>query len=182
MRTIFLSCGHNLGKNTPFSIYRDSGATGNGTTEYAEVKKVVAKVATSGIPGVRFVIVPEGLNLSQRIAYINKNSVDGDVCLEFHLDAGPATARGTSTWYMTGSKYAADKGKLFLAEYTNVTGLPSRHVRPDIENRLKRLAFVQDTKPLALLLELGFVTNSQDLGIIREKGAYATVSGIRKML
>ena len=60
---------------------------------------------------------------------------------------------------MAGSSYAKNEGIKFLKEYTNVTGLTSRHVNPDTSDRLGRLGFVRDTKPLALLIELGFITN-----------------------
>lgn len=86
MKTLFLSIGHNLGQNYLFGP-KDQGAVGNGTTEFKEAKKVVDAIVSIGIPGVIIRKVPEGLNLKQRIAWINKMSVDGDVCLEFHLDA-----------------------------------------------------------------------------------------------
>lgn len=181
MRNLFLSKGHDLGQNYPFWP-KDQGATGNGTTEFAEVKKVVDGIASVWIPGVNLIVVPEGLNLSQRCKWINQRCVDGDVCLEFHLDAWPATARGASVWYMAGSSYAQNEGVQFLQQYTSVTGLPSRHVNPDTADRLWRLGFVRDTKPMALLIELGFVSNSIDLQVIRSTGIVAAISSIKKML
>lgn len=86
MRTLFLSIGHNLGQNFPFRP-KDQGAVGNNTTEFVEAKKVVDGIIAKGIPGVNLRKVPEGLNLSQRVSWINKNCVNGDVALEFHLDA-----------------------------------------------------------------------------------------------
>lgn len=32
-------------------------------------------------------ILPEGLNLQDRIKYINKRAVDGDICIELHMNA-----------------------------------------------------------------------------------------------
>lgn len=83
---------------------------------------------------------------------------------------------------MTGSNYAQGEGVQFLQEYTRVTGLSSRHVNPDCQDRLGRLGFVQDTKPLALLIELGFVTSPTDLATIRAKAINGAICGIKKML
>lgn len=39
------------------------------------------------INGYSLIFVPELLNLTQRVKYINDRCVDGDVCIELHLDA-----------------------------------------------------------------------------------------------
>lgn len=66
MKTFFLSIGHNLGRNYVKgtlgwvkSKYPDKGATGNGTTEFAEAKKIVDELMKLQIPGIHFVKVPE---------------------------------------------------------------------------------------------------------------------------
>lgn len=125
---IFISCGHNNARNSALSIYRDHGASSGGNTEYQITRKIASEVQKKLKPeiGTEFVYVPEGLNLVQRVAYINKYAVDGDMCIELHLDSATPQAEGCTTYFMTGSKYAEDKARTFQQEYTRVTGIKGR--------------------------------------------------------
>jgi N-acetylmuramoyl-L-alanine amidase len=181
MRHVFLSIGHNRGRRLPWTT-ADEGASGNGTTEFLVTRMIVDEVLAKYRGELALIKVPEGLNLNQRVAFINKNAVDGDICIEFHLDSSPdRTIEGCSTWYYTGSDFAMKKARDFQMEYTRVTGIRGRGVHGDTTNRLGRLGFVRDTKPLALLFEQGFITNISDLGTIREKGSNAIVSALSKL-
>lgn len=95
---IFISCGHNNARNWfkdehgkwRLSIYRDRGAVGDVFTEYDITRKIadrLKKVYYEPNENVTLVFVPEGLNLADRIKWINQKSVDGDMCIELHLDS-----------------------------------------------------------------------------------------------
>lgn len=186
MKTLFLSIWHNWGKNSKNGI-PDQGANGKDTTEAKEVKKIVDAIMEKGIPGVKLIKVPEGYNLAQRIRWINSSlnypgNVPEPFAIEFHMDsAGVATASWASVWYNDTNWYTEAEGRQFLAEYTNVTGLPSRRVNSDLTNRHGQLGFVSQVKCASLLIELGFITNPKDLATVREKAVQAIVSGISKM-
>lgn len=182
MKTLFLSVGHNWGPKVAGGI-PDQGAVANGTTEAIECKAVVDAVIRRGVPGIALVRVPEGLNLPQRIAWINARLPKSSepFALEFHMDAGPSTAVGASVWYNDDNSYTMNEGKQFLAEYTRVTGLTSRHVNSDRTDRLGNLGFVSDTKCASLLIELGFITNRNELATVRAKAVDAVIAGIAKM-
>lgn len=49
MKNLFLSIGHNWGKNSKTSP-ADQGASANKTTEAIEVKKIVDAIIKNGIP------------------------------------------------------------------------------------------------------------------------------------
>lgn len=181
---IFISCGHNNAFIAWYSRYRDQGATntsfGNTMTEYQFSKKIAGEIQRK-FPAeewTQYVFVPEWLNLQARIAWINKNAVDGDMCIELHMDSASPQAEWCSTWYMSGSKWAEDKARIFQQEYTRVTWVRWRWVHGDLSNRLGRLAFVRDTKCLAYLLEMGFISNSGD----RDKVWTKAAEGIAKWL
>ena len=181
---IFISCGHNNAKNYIWSTARDQGASatsfGNTMTEYQFSKKISAEIARK-FPAenwTKYVFVPEWLNLSQRIAYINKNAVDGDMCIELHLDSANPLAEGCTTYFMTGSKYAEDKARLFQQEYTRITGVKGRWVKGDTTNRWGRLGFVRDTKCLSFLLEMGFISNAADRDKVWVKAAEGIALGL----
>lgn len=180
MKTLFLSIGHNWGKNGKAI---DQGAAGNGTTEAIEAKKLVDAVISKGIPGVAIVKVPEGLNLLERISWVNSHigKLVEPFAMEIHLDSGPATAQGASAWYNDANQYTMNEGKQFLAEYTRVTGLTSRHVNSDTTDRLGQLGFVSQIKCAALLIELGFISNPKELATIRAKAIDAFISGVKAM-
>lgn len=93
MKTLFLSCGHNWGKNTPKGI-PDQGATGNGTTEAAETNRIIEAIMKKGIPGIKLVQVNLGLNLAERIKWVNLSlsHVVEPMAIEFHLDSANSTA------------------------------------------------------------------------------------------
>lgn len=194
MKTLFLSIGHNNAFNWVFngkkyvkSNVRDRGATGRWTTEFDEAKKIVDALVARGIPGIKLVKVPEQLCHEDRVAWINARVPNSKeypepFAMEFHLDAFTTpTATGTGVWYNDFNEYTKGEGRQFLAEYTNVTGLPSRGVNSDTVNRLKSLYFVSECKCASLLIELGFISNTKDLETIRAKGLGAIVSGIAKM-
>ena len=128
----------------------------------------------------RFIKVPEWLTLTQRIAWINKNCIDWDITVEFHLDSW-WTATWCSTWYMSWSDFAKKKAEKFQMEYTKQTWLIGRWVHGDLTNRLKRLAFVRDTRPMALLVELGFISNTKDLKVIMDKWVKAIYNSLIKL-
>jgi len=170
---IYLSIWH----NNAGLIWKDKWASWNLTTEFDVVKPIVDALVKIDN---RFVKVPEWLTLTQRIKWINKNCLDGDYTVEFHLDSW-WTATWCSTWYMSWSDFAKKKAEKFQMEYTKQTWLIGRWVHGDLTNRLKRLAFVRDTRPLALLVELGFISNTKDLKIIKEKWVQAIYNSLIKL-
>lgn len=180
MKTLFLSIGHNWGRNGKAI---DQGAFGNGTSEAAENKKIIDAIVARGIPGVKLVKVPEGLNLAERIAWINKNIGKNPepFAIEFHMDAATPKATGATVYYNDANTYTENEGKQFLAEYTNVTGLVSRHVISDTKNRHGQLGFVSEVKCASLLIETGFISNKNDLATVRQKGADAIIAGVNAM-
>lgn len=187
---VFISLGHNNAFNfindhgkIRLSAYRDQGAVSGSDTEFKYSSKIAKEIQKLWkIPGVTLRIVPEKLNLQARIKYINANSFNDDIAIELHMDSATPAALGCSTWYLSASKYAEDKAKVFQMEYTKVTGLKWRWVHGDLSNRLGRLAFVRDTRPLAFLLEMGFISNENDRNLVWTKAASGIYSAIQKIL
>lgn len=156
MKTIILSVGHNLGLNSSTSKVRDRGASGFGTTEYDEVNKIIDVVMQANTPGLKLIKIPNGLNLTQRIAWTNKVAATQkvDYCIEYHMDAGAATARGCMSYYYGGSKVSQDAATKFINRYAENAYMENDGVRPDTVSRFGSLGRIRQTKPLALLVEL----------------------------
>lgn len=184
MKTIFLSIGHNGWHNWVKrwlawvkSIYKDYGANGNWTSEYAVTKSIIDEIIKKWVPGCTLIKVREWLNLEERIAWINARyqKVQEPFAFEFHLDSAVPTAGGASVWYRNGNTFTMAEWKQFLAEFTNITGLKSRHVNADVLNRWGKLGFVRQTKCASLLIELGFISNPTELATIKNKWADAII-------
>ena len=121
------------------------------------------------------VIPSANLNLVKRIAWINSHCKDGDWVFSIHGDSGPADVRGVTTCFMGGSSYAQALARECSQTYSKITGVPlfGDGAFDDRTSRFKRLGMVRDTRPLALLIEAGFVTNTHDMAVPPDLAATA---------
>ena len=167
---IFLAAAH--GGNDP-------GAVANNTTEAEEAKKIVEKCA--GYlkkylrPGEILMIVPHNLALEAEVEYINRqsNRNPGDICIEVNMNSNQGTpGTGIETYY--GQSSLAD---ILQKPLVKITKLADRGVKDG-----SRFYFNNMTSPGSALVELGFINNTNDLAIVREKGAYALAKGIADYL
>lgn len=96
--------------------------------------------------------------------YVNRiQTGNGSVVLEFHFDAGPPTATGSTSL----TEVDADRlDKAFAKELVDTTssilGIKNRGVKTEADTRHKRLALMKEDG-LVCLLELAFISNEDDL-------------------
>ena len=166
IRSIILVAGHGLAAD---GKTKDNGASGNGTTERAEVVQI-AQEAIALIQRQRLlsdlhlfsVGVYEDQTLLQKISEVNKfcaryNYAPDDVLLvSIHINSGGGNR--IEGWYKDGSepgqKFAAALSKHMAKE----TGIPDSGTKPDTQNRHGRLGIVRDVKVnTAALIECGFI-------------------------
>jgi hypothetical protein len=152
---LLLSIGHGGG---------DGGAVYNGTSEHREAQAVAQQALRLVEPFLSVQIVPDG-TLAQRIKWINQQSAE--LVVELHLNSGVG-ASGAEVYYIDGTS-AKTPATQFSKVYSEATGLKDRGAKPDTATRHKRLGILRDTRPLAFLIELGFIQT--DLGTIRTMGA-----------
>lgn len=174
MKKIFLSAGHSI---------KTVGASSQGTTEAKEaisiVNKVVEVLKTQNLKGRELVLVPHELDLVDTIKWINKNSTNPayDLCIEVHLNA-TAGGQGAEVWYYSGIQSSKDFAEELLWPIVKYTGLKNRGLKGDGNNRYGKLGFIRETKPMASLIEIGFIDSKTDLPIIRSKGHIGIAAGI----
>jgi N-acetylmuramoyl-L-alanine amidase len=142
------------------------------------VRTIANKVEREWSGADKLVVVPEGLSLVDRIKYINARAIDGDVCIELHMNAGGGN--GTETLYYAGSETARDKADVLNTRISKGLGTTNRGAKPDTISRFGRLGFIRDTKPLALLVELGFIDNAGDRDRVWT-GAKVVAEAIKKI-
>lgn len=170
----YISIGHSGG---------DVGAVANGAIEFNVCEKIGNKVVeilnAKKLPSK---VVDPSLKLSPRIQLINKIATAEDVLIELHMDSASPSARGATVFYYTGDTKSQKMADLLADKYCSVTGIKKRASLGDTQNRHGRLAIVRDTKPRAFLIELGFISNVEDLKIVQEKAVDALVLAILEML
>lgn len=169
MSKIFFSVGHGLGFGDPGAV-----ATHSGTTyyEYTVAKNALdrAKVIMKA-QGVNVEYVPLDLTLPLRIKWVNAN-IRNDQCLvELHLNAASAAAQGAEMFHYRNNPASAQLADQLLKVYCKSTGLKSRGIKPDTATRHKKLGIIADVRCRSVLLELGFITNKEDLDTVISKGA-----------
>lgn len=174
MINIALAIGHNFAK-------WDRGAVGGNTTEADTTKKIIDIIIAKGIPGFNIVKVPEGLDISGRNKWVNDRATTLQAYFELHLDSATPTATGVTTFFREGNDWARWEAIQYQKEYTRITGLAGRWVRADNTTRFGRLGAIRDIKIFGLLMELGFISNPNDLKTVQAKGVEAVMAGIKAM-
>lgn len=107
------------------------------------------------------------------IANVNKVSTSNDVLLVIHMNGGVPSANGFESYYAQGfysgkTKMVVDGVHSAMAKVCMAHGMRNRGIKSDSTTRFGRLGALQDTKPSAVLIELGFVSNSLDAFLLED--------------
>lgn len=176
---IALSIGHNFalenGKNP------DEWAVSNGTTE-AKTTQSIINALISGMCYERyeFVKIPEKLTIRQRQNWLKENAKNIDAFLELHLDSATAGATGSTVFYTAGYDWAKEQAIKFAEAYSRKLGLKNRWAKPDTATRHGQLGVLRSGSSAGIpswLVELGFISNSDDLARIRRDGVAGIIAG-----
>lgn len=165
MGRIFISAGH--GGFEEGSV--DLGVTVPNTTEAAEMIRirdlVVPELRSRGF---EVLAVPDDLSNEETINWIKSRCQPGDVALEIHAGAASSPgARGASVFYIANNEVRKSHAELLLlALLRRVPQLPSRGAKPDTMTGTGSLAFTRQLSCPSLLMEVGYLTNPDDLGLI----------------
>ncbi len=156
---IFISAGHNSKSK---SIRQDSGAIGNGYKEgdlTIEFRDLVCKELDK--LGMKYIKDSDEESLQMYLQRINTGSAS--VVIEYHFDAGPPTANGT-TGVVENDGDRLDK--LFAKEITdanaNVLGLRNRGVISEAQTHRGRLGLMKE-EGIICLSEIGFISYKADI-------------------
>jgi len=176
-RTLVLVPGH-----YKRAIGNDPGACANQTNEHLEVVNICNRAwEILQRDDFNAIVIPEGLLLKEKIAWINKN-FPKCVLLSVHMNAGRNDVRGVESWYLSYNRKmreCADEASKIMNRYT---GIKIRDSKGDLTNHHGSLGILRCTKPVdELLIEIGFITNKDDLTRARLSGGEA-VAEVAKML
>lgn len=157
---IFISLGHNNARNIRNIILRDTGASSGWFTEYGIIKEVSRLLPKRYKWKNELVFIPEWLSLVDRVKKINSLASSQDICIELHMNAGGGT--WCEVFYLDGYKIWKEKALKMSYILSESLNIKDRWAKPDTATRFGRLGFIRDTKPIAFLIELGFIDNVYD--------------------
>jgi N-acetyl-anhydromuramyl-L-alanine amidase AmpD/N-acetylmuramoyl-L-alanine amidase len=152
--TIVLSAGH--GDGDPGAVNGDFKEADEAIIMVDEIAKQLKK------EGITVDVVPHENGLERAIKYVNARYDEGDAwAIEIHRGSADgllveqASLRCVVYYYP--SQGSTEIG-IFIANALKRFGAHGTSwARPDTESRFKRLPWIQETKPVAHLLELGFM-------------------------
>jgi N-acetylmuramoyl-L-alanine amidase len=168
MAQIFISAGHGGVENGT----RDAGARVAGTTEAQEMIALrdltVPELRSRGYD---VLSVPDDLSQAQSIDWINARAQSGAIALEIHAENfSNSTMRGASVYYISSNRDRRDQAELLLLNLIKeVPELPSRGARSDTAAGVGQLAFLRQTVPPALVAEIVYLSNPQDLALLTQR-------------
>jgi N-acetylmuramoyl-L-alanine amidase len=169
MSKIFLSAGHGGFEDGAI----DPGAVSGGTTEAEEMKRTRDLIeAELRNRGSTVLAVPDNLSLRETIRWINNRVDRGDIALEIHADAATPAARGASAFFIAGNDERRGDANVLLSALLNGVGGVVKHgtgVKPDTEAFVGSLGFCRQIVVPSVLMELGFITSSQDRSLLQTK-------------
>lgn len=129
---------------------------------------------------------PKSSHLAEKIRYVNDNlkrdgkgKPFGDVLLSVHMNSsGSEKASGVEVIYSHFAPHRRAKAERISKIVAATLGLPDRGPKTDRESQRGSLAILNRTDCPAYLLEIGFVTNPEDVLRVRECGVDALIAAI----
>lgn len=172
-RTIILVAGHH---RASISHGGDTGAIGCGAVEHEECETLVNRaweILTKD--GYKAIVCPFDLTLNQRIKWLNDNFPSDSVLISVHLNGWiESDVSGSEVWYLSGMEKEEKIAKDIVKIISNKMNTKNRGAKGDLTNHHGRLGILRDTNIYnEYLLELGFITNEDDLAKVRVNGAAA---------
>lgn len=157
---IFISAGHNSKSKT---IKVDPGAINKFGVKEGDLTIEFVDLVCNHLDffGIKYIRDKTEENLQQ---YVNRiNTGDGSVVCEYHFDAGPETATGTTTLIeIDGDRLDLAMAKELSAVTASILGIKNRGVLTEAQTRHKRLALMSE-QGIVALHELCFLTNEKDM-------------------
>jgi hypothetical protein len=196
---VWLEAGHGASNAKPGRF--DPGAQGCGVTEYEIVSSVVSEVLYRAFSNESFPVDvaevpfcnslclkshPRSSHLGQKIKFINENLKRrrdgrsfGEVVVSLHMNSADSEeASGVEVLY----SHAVPARRRVAAEISRVIAnalcLPDRGPKSDRQSARGAIAILNKTECPAYLIEMGFVTNPEDVERVRESGVAALISAL----
>jgi N-acetylmuramoyl-L-alanine amidase len=165
-KVIYLNAGHFLG---------ESGARVNGFEEQIETIKIRdACLLLFRTAGFEVMAVPDELNLRRSIDWVNERAkgLNDGLAIDIHLNSmNDSLVRGAEVFYGT-SDTMKKAAAILSREVAKSMGIPDRGAKPDTKSFVGSLGWIWKTNCWALLVEVCFLSNPEDMAILTAPGGY----------
>lgn len=153
MKTILISAGHS--DADPGAVSPDGRHT-EARLALRLREAVAARLRELGAPTLTDGAASTNLSLSQAIRLTSR----ADIEVEFHFNAGPASATGVECFAQPRDKALAQLLALAVAQAAGLKVRGERGFKPERESQHQKLGFVRAG---GLILEICFISNPSDL-------------------
>ncbi|MEK4150965.1 N-acetylmuramoyl-L-alanine amidase [Carnobacterium sp. FSL E2-0243] len=144
----------------------DPGAVGNGRKEAEVARLYNSKIIqlTGAVNATDDTATSVNDNLNKIVAKVNAVSGNDDWNLSIHLNAATPAATGVEVFAYSSDSAGMAKAAEISAKLANVYGIPNRGAKAG-----DGLFVIKNTKGHMLLIELGFISNANDLNQVLNK-------------
>jgi N-acetylmuramoyl-L-alanine amidase len=164
MPRVLISAGHTI---------MDPGAIFGDLREADITRKIAAKVLDALQPsGLEVKAVPLDLPINDRIQWINNsgfNAAGGDILVEIHINDSDGSKRGLEIWYEGNGNNESQKVAVCIADaVVTKHSFENQGVRSEYDHDLGSLRFLNQTAPHAVIAEVLFIDNQEDIAILKD--------------
>lgn len=168
MGRVFISAacaGKEAGKTDPGTVAIDTAQT----REMILLRDLI--VTELRARSLEVLAVPDDFSCQQTIAWIDSRARQGDIALEIHAGVASTPAvRGASIFYIANNDERKINAELMLvALLRRLPQLPNGGVKPDTASSLGNLAFCRQVAIPSLVMQVGFLSNSEDLSLLQTR-------------
>lgn len=153
--------------------------------EHHECEKIVTQVGDIlRKEGYGTMICPFTYDLLGKIRWESSISMGiKDILVSVHLNASTSPlAKGVEVFYYTGDSKSKKMAQNMSDILSKTCFMVNRGAKEDCKANAGRLGIIQDTKSRAFLIELGFISNKEDMIKMRKYGVQAVVDAIKAIL
>jgi N-acetylmuramoyl-L-alanine amidase len=183
---IFIDAGH--GPHNGHGDTFDPGATSKYGGEYQTVSLIAGSIPSTlqryphSDRGIDIIRTPE-LSINDLTAWVNKESKPGDAFITLHLNESDSEKASGVEVVVAGTaspeRYA--QARALGTTVAQELRLKFRRVIADTETPRGRIGILRQTDIPAFVLELGFVSNQNDVLNVKKYGRQAVCEGIRAL-
>lgn len=166
---IYLLAGH-----TPKGVHKDPGAVANGYEEATLTMELRDKVADI-LRAAGEKVYEDNDELRLGNVLLDVKSIESDVVVDLHFNAGPVSATGVEVLVPSRStEYERGIARKICADFAEVMQIPSRGIKSEGEGAHKTLGVMRELG-INVLVEVCFVTNAKDMAsFTKNKNVLAT--------
>lgn len=148
----------------------DPGAVGNGYREadIARLYNTEYCQLTGAINATDDTAVSVNDNLNKIVQNVNRHADGNSWSLSWHLNAASPAATGVEVFYYAPDNAAKAKAEAISAKLASIYGIPNRGAKPS-----PNFYVISNTAGHMLLIELGFITNANDVKQVLNKRSEA---------